>query len=320
MKFGLTLFTIVFSCSIWAQDIVQGNLWLSARAAEWSQSSRPMSLYVQGRGDEIQSYLLQHNGTYKHYFRGYHAVVLPENQVVDFLGQSFIDGYYTSSGYGQPLIDTSTVQTGARAIHQGVLPLPSAYSGKGVIMGIIDSGIDFNHPDFQDSIGNTRIISLWDQSRNLDTNRFPSYGYGEVYDSMDINAGNCPHVDPNSWGGHGTMVSGIAAGNGLSVPDTVADYRGYAYESPIIFVATDFGASNWDQTVADAVEYIYALADSLDMPCVINLSAGNYLGGHDGLDLPTLYIDSLVNAKSGRSFSCAAGNAGNVPLFMPMPV
>ena len=75
-------------------------------------------------------------------------------------------------------------------------------------------------------------------------------------------------------------------------------------------VKTDFNKPNWFATVADAVEYIFAMADLYEKPCVINASVGGYLGSHDGLDAPALMIDDLLLEKPGRLFVCAAGNSG----------
>ncbi|GAB4251885.1 MAG: hypothetical protein Kow0079_06180 [Vicingaceae bacterium] len=203
----------------------------------------------------------------------------------------------------QLLNDTMVYNNYIYDIHQGTSPLPSAYKGKNVVLGFIDTGIDINHPDFKDSLGNTRIYRIWDQADVFDGN---SYGYGTIWDSTAINNGSCTHIDPTSYFGHGTHVAGVAAGNG----NAVGKFIGAAPEATIIMVASDFNNSNWFGTLVDAVDYIYKVADSLGLPCVINASVGDYLGSHDGTDIPALMIDSLVNAKPGRAFVCAAGNAG----------
>ena len=131
----------------------------------------------------------------------------------------------------------------------------------------------------------------------------------------DINSGNCPHVDPNAHYGHGTMVSGIAVGNGNSVPDSIEDYSGYAYDADILVVSSDFNAMSWTQTVADGVDWIFSEAEKLGKPCVINISAGTYLGSHDGQDISALVIDSLIKERRGRAVVCAAGNAGGQAPF-----
>lgn len=192
------------------------------------------------------------------------------------------------------------------SVHLGYSPLTSGYTGKNVIFGFIDTGVDFMHPDFMDSAGNTRVLSIWDQSMAFDAVRTPpQYGYGQLWDSSDVNGGICLHVDDV---GHGTNVTGCGAGNGLAS----GTHKGAAPDANIVIVESDFNAVNWLATVADAVDYIYSYADSKGMPCVINASLGTYDGSHDGRDVAALYIDSLIRAKNGRLMVCAAGNSGNI--------
>ncbi|GIV29361.1 MAG: hypothetical protein KatS3mg028_0427 [Bacteroidia bacterium] len=82
------------------------------------------------------------------------------------------------------------------------------------MLGLIDSGIDFSHPDFQYSNGKTRIKYIWDQAVTGTVSPLP-FGYGQQWDSTSINNGTCTHNDLAYWG-HGTHVAGIAAGNGQS--------------------------------------------------------------------------------------------------------
>jgi subtilisin family serine protease len=118
------------------------------------------------------------------------------------------------------------------------------------------------------------------------------YGYGQEFSKASIDAGNAStHVDATA---HGTHVAGIATANG----DSLAPFKGAAPKSDIIAVSLDFNQSDdsWLSTIADAVDYIFHKADSLNKPCVINISAGTYIGSHDGLDLQAQAIDNLVKA------------------------
>jgi len=191
-------------------------------------------------------------------------------------------------------------------VHSGVSPLTQGYDGEGVIVGIIDSGIDFTHPDFKDSLGNTRILWIWDHNLAVASNTPPNYGYGQEFSAVDINAGNASaHVDYNA---HGTHVSGIAASNGRSHKE----YTGAAPKADIIAVSIDLANSQ----ISDAVNYIYDKADSAGKPCVINISLGDYLGSHDGKDLQAQTMDYLITAKAGRSVVAAAGNAGSTTIHI----
>lgn len=268
-----------------------------------------ISLFVDAPEQALKKYLQSINGTYKYAFRNYHHITVPASQIKSLAQQTFIK--HIDYHYQKPvaLNDSMRVKARVNQVHQGLAPLPQGYRGKGVIVGLIDDGIDFRHPDLQDSSGNTRVLAIWDQTQSFSVTRTPSrYGYGQQWDSTDINAGICTSVD-NS--GHGTTVTGTAAGNGLST----GTHAGVAPESWIVMVKSNFSLPNWEATVADAADYIYYLADSLQLPCVINASVGDYYGPHDGSDLPSQYIDSLVRAKRGRLFVAALGNSGTFPPY-----
>lgn len=212
------------------------------------------------------------------------------------------------AGNRQVLNDTMLSNNNVNPVHAGMTPLPQGYNGTGVVVGIIDTGIDFTHPDFKDSNGNTRIKHLWDQTQPAAANTPQPYAYGQEWDSAAIDSGSPTHTDLTYWG-HGTHVSGIAAGNGLAINK----YKGVAPNADIIMVALDFGNPNG---VADATEYIYSKAQAMGKPCVINASVGDYLGSHDGLNLEAQLINNLITAQNGRAFVAAAGNAGNYPYHL----
>lgn len=262
-----------------------------------------LSFFVQGNEQQIKQYLQQNKGTYKYAFRGYHHIAIPAEKVKDLSQQDFIS--YIDYHHQVPvaLNDSMRVKARVNQVHQGLAPLPQGYTGKNILIGLIDDGIDFNHPDFKDSSGNTRVMAIWDQTQTFDSTRTPAYGYGQVWDSTDINNGSCTSTETS---GHGTTVSGTAAGNGFST----GTHQGVAPDALIVMVKSNFSMPNWSATVADAADFIYHLADSLGLPCSINASVGDYYGTHDGTDLPSQYIDSLIKAKRGRLFSAALGNSG----------
>jgi subtilisin family serine protease len=203
--------------------------------------------------------------------------------------------------------DTMLINNNVVKIHQSFPPLKQKFDGEGTIIGIIDSGIDFSHPDFKDSLGNTRVLAIWDQNLSTNANTPSRYGYGQAFDSAAINSNNCPHDDPVNQFGHGSMVTGAAASNGLAT----GNFKGVAPNANIIVVASNFGSSNFLASIADATDYIYRIADSLGKPCVINASLGTYVGSHDGKDVAAQIIDGLIKAKRGRAFVAANGNAGD---------
>lgn len=193
-------------------------------------------------------------------------------------------------------------------IHAGTSGLGSSYTGKGVVMGIVDTGADFNHPDFRDASDVSRVVRFWDQTMPDDANSPQPYGYGFVWDSLSISNGTCTS---NDSGGHGSTVTGQAAGNGLANGQN----KGMAPEATLIIVKTNFNRSNWTLTVADACDYIFKVADTLGMPAVVNLSLGSYFGSHDGDDPASEMIETLLDEHPGRIVVAAAGNSGGLAAY-----
>jgi len=173
----------------------------------------------------------------------------------------------------------------------------SGATGTGVVVGMIDSGIDFDHPNFQNAQGNTRIAFLLDQITGIECT------------AATIDAGQCTEQDDPEALGHGTHTTGTAAGNGAAPDENGVSWThvGVAPESTIVFVKSDLKSDN----VVDALEYIFAKADALGLPAVVNMSFGTDIGAHDGTDPMEQAIDDLVTAKPGRAVVVAAGNSRN---------
>ncbi|MBA2613573.1 MAG: S8 family peptidase [Bacteroidetes bacterium] len=205
----------------------------------------------------------------------------------------------------QTMNDTMVVKNRIKPVKLGSLPLTMPYDGTGIVVGIIDSGTDFAHPDFKDSFGNSRIKFLWDQVQVTGSTIPQPYNYGIEWTDAQINANQCTHNDLPHFG-HGTHVCGIATGNGLAN----GTHEGVASKADIVVVALDFNSSG--PTIADAVQYIFSKATLLGKPCVINASVGGYYGSHDGTDLEAKLIQSMIQNVPGRVMVAAAGNAGNI--------
>lgn len=173
----------------------------------------------------------------------------------------------------------------------------SSRSGVGVVVGVIDTGVDLLHPAFTDATGRSRIIAVWDQDSS-DGRPPEGFGYGATCGTRMIRDGECPLSDHE---GHGTHVAGIAAGN--------RDLGGVAPDAEIVVVASDTFTR-----IADAVRYIVEVAEGRGMPAVINLSVGGHYGPHNGKTPLELFLDGYLG--KGRVLIGAAGNDGNDRLHI----
>lgn len=196
--------------------------------------------------------------------------------------------------------------------------LPQAYTGKDVVVGVMDIGFDLTHPNFYDSSANNyRIKCMWDHITN-DTLQ-SSFYVGRDYVGKDelLALG---HSFDGIEQTHGTHTLGIAAGSGYNSP-----YRGIAYESDICLVSNACGEdlplidslNIYKYTYAtDALgfKYMFDYADSVGKPCVISFSEGS---PQDFYGYDILYyaiLDSLMGP--GHIIVASAGNDGdNISYF-----
>ncbi len=183
-------------------------------------------------------------------------------------------------------------------------------TGKGIIVGMVDSGLDLANEDFQDDEGKTRVLYLWDQLDNVGPHP-PGYDYGTGWTKNDIDQGICRQKDTN---GHGTKIAGIAAGNGKATGNGVPQYTyvGVAPEADLILVNTDLSNNS---KVTDAILYIGNKAKELGKPWVANLSLGAIYGPRDGTSPFEQIIYGITNQDLGRGkvIVVAAGNEGYDP-------
>jgi hypothetical protein len=194
----------------------------------------------------------------------------------------------------------------------------SSPAGAGVLIGIVDTGIDLAHADFRNSDGTTRIVSLWDQTSAAGSPP-AGFDYGSEWNAAAIDAGTVPSVDEL---GHGTHVAGIAAGNGRGgvAGLDAGKYVGVAPLATLCIVKLDFldPAGPTAAEVADGVAYVFAKAAALGMPAVVNLSLGSHEGPHDG----TSPFDEMLSSMEGpgRIVVAAAGNEGSTAIHSRVDV
>lgn len=229
---------------------------------------------------------------------------LSQEELISLSGTKEFSALYFEYAPPTLLDDSARFMHQVDAVHAGLYPLPEGYTGKDVIIGVVDAGLDHNHPDFFDENGIKRLIRYWDHSVVNPTNPPQPYNYGQFWSRQDILSGTITSTETTV--GHGTTVTGIAAGNGFGNGRN----KGFAPDCDIIAVKSDFSLPNWTLTIADACDFIFKVADTLGKTAVVNLSLGAYLGSHDAKDPAGQAIDAMLDAKPGRIVVCAAGNSG----------
>lgn len=250
---------------------------------------------------------------------GYAVVTLPQEELERFSDRPQVEFMEMPKRLYFQLLQ-GTEASCVRSVQREIGSEPGL-SGRGVLMGIVDSGVDYRHPDFCNEDGTSRILRLWDQSAR-GTEGSPPEGYflGAEYTKEDIdralalpeNEGNLI-VPQQDLSRHGTSVLGIAAGNGRASGGV---YRGVAYESGIIAVKLGTPRENsFPRTteLMQGIDYLVRQALALKMPMAINLSFGNNYGSHRGDSLLETYLSNVSNV--GRTAICVGtGNNGNDSL------
>ena len=219
----------------------------------------------------------------------------------------------------QPENTRGVASTGAPRLRVGVpgdYDPTKGFTGAGVIVGDVDTGVDWTHGDFLNPDGTTRILYLWDTSVNTagkdPETLFGMTGldYGTVWTKAEIDGGLCTEYDPPSGGGHGTHTLGTATGNG----GATGNYTGMAPNAGIVFVK---GLDPY------GVEFVFEMASRMGRPAVVNNSWGiswltyGPLYGYvdifpgDGTDEYSQYFNYLTAVyPKGKIIVKSAGNNG----------
>lgn len=210
--------------------------------------------------------------------------------------------------------------TGVDKIHQG-LGLPQAYTGKGVICGIVDSGLDPNHINFKDENGNSRLGFLSYLKVNSNATSADDAVIQKFYNRDEIK--NFTTDDRTTY--HGTHTLGIMAGGyrgvakvasadalgNVTIGEEENPYYGVAYDADIAAACGDL----MDMIIAYGVDYILQYAKYEKKPCVINLSIGSNGGAHDGKGVINQFFDECV--KQENAIIClSAGNEGDMKIAL----
>lgn len=242
---------------------------------------------------------------------GYAVIVIREEKIDELTGlpeAEFVEkpkSLYFQTDVGRQVSCVDPVQSE-----------PYSLTGKGCLIGVVDSGIDYENPDFRNEDGSTRIVSIWDQSAE----GTPPFGYarGAEYTREQINAAlsekssgkTQENLLTRDISGHGTAVAGIAAGNGRG--SAGRRYRGMAPDSELIIVKMGTPRPNGFPRTTElmtGVDYVVRKALELRMPVAVNISFGNTYGSHDGTSLVERFLNDI--SETWKNVICiGSGNEG----------
>lgn len=192
---------------------------------------------------------------------------------------------------------------------------PFFLEGEGTLVAILDSGIDYQHPDFQNPDGTTRIEYLWDQTLP----GIPPEGFfrGREFTKEEINvalaassAAEAYNLVPSrDISGHGTFVAGIAAGNGNAGGPS---YAGVAPKAGLLVVKLGTpkeGGFPRTTELMEGLSYVLRKAEALGRPVAVNVSIGNSYGSHTGTSLLETYFNQMTGWYQ-NVISVGSGNEG----------
>lgn len=225
------------------------------------------------------------------------------------------------TGREAPFDPSALIESGIRSL-QGA---PLYLRGRNVLVAIIDTGVNFALPQFRDTLGQSRILAMWDQNEG-GTNPAPEgYFYGSEYTREDINAAlatGLPYdtIPSRDESFHGTIMAGLAAGS--EVPET--GYIGAAPDADILVVKLKpckeylrryyripDGVTAFQETdIMLALKYVNSFARAFSRPLVICLGLGTNLGDHSGNNFLATYMNKISGEKSRAIVTCG-GNEGN---------
>lgn len=275
----------------------------------FNEESRRWELIVKYNGDlgKFRSELIQ----IEELIAGYAIVTLPENLIEAFTNLDEVE--YVEK---PKRLYFATLQGKRASCIPGVTLRDPFLTGRGVLVAVIDSGIDYQNPEFIDRDG-SRILYLWDQtlipSENTGTSP-AGFTKGVEFDKTEIDealkSGHPERIVPSyDTSGHGTSVAAIAAAGG-NIQE--GRFQGVAPESELIVVKLGSPIPDSFPRTTElmrALTYVVQKAVELGRPVAINLSFGNTYGSHDGTSLLERFIDNV--SEIGKAVICAgSGNEG----------
>ena len=273
--------------------------------------------FVAFSGDEERALLENKGCTVLAESGGVLIVDIPIRRVMELASDSRIERIEAEPA-GEIQLDSVSLQVDANPVYMG-RGLPQAFTGEGVVAGIVDVGFDFSHPTFWSSDGTLRVSRFWDMLA-----RKSSYRYGGAVYENQSSIKKISHSRDAIYLNHGTHVLGIEAGSGVD-----SNYCGLAPGADICAVAcyVDDDAAWLADSISEnlrnetnkalAFKYIFDYASSVNKPCVVNFSISSSSTFFENSRLGLRFMESLTGA--GRILVCAAGNSGNAYRHVQKP-
>ncbi|MBW2527570.1 MAG: S8 family serine peptidase, partial [Deltaproteobacteria bacterium] len=200
--------------------------------------------------------------------------------------------------------------------------------GTGVVVGIIDTGLDVTHPDFLHPDGSSRVAWMMIGGEPLHIHPELEQRYGctdpaqspcAILSAAEIDERLSNAVDgdePTDRTGHGTHVASTAAGNGGVLPGLEPRFVGVAPGATLIVAAPSPSNEFSDPAILNSARFVFELADAMNMPAVVNVSLGSDFGPHDGTSALEKGLAAMVGPRApGHALVVAAGNSGDLYRF-----
>ncbi|BCJ97831.1 S8 family peptidase [Anaerocolumna chitinilytica] len=263
--------------------------------------------------------LINSNKTVNSINSNYAVYYLPASELTIDSTQKF--GYqYIPKCYGLMNISSNEASGVSRVRSEPGLEL----RGQGVLVGFIDTGIEYTNPVFRYADDTTRIVSIWDQG--IDSDKYPKdFYYGTEYSQLEINTAllaNDPYrvVPSRDENGHGTMLAGIAAGGDAVDPL----FSGVAPDTEIVVVKLKEAKQNikdffripsgvvcyQENDIMFGIQYLVNVAEQLDRPIAICIGVGSSQGAHEGEGVICHFLNDICKIP-GKAIVVAGGNEGN---------
>lgn len=263
----------------------------------YNQITNSWELIVKYNGD--LTFVESLGGTYEELILGYAILVIPEEKISELVQRPEIEFVEMPKRLYYSLLESKRVS----CVFQ-LTTIPYELSGKNVLVGVIDSGLDMTDKDFQKEDGTTRVKYFYDQTTHRE------WSEQEINEAL-VRQRNGMESEtlPIDVSGHGTAVTKIAAGNGNGSGER---FRGVAYESDFIIVKLGTSVNDsFPRTtqLMSGLTYVVKKAVEMNLPIAINLSFGNTYGSHDGTSILERFMDNV--SEIGRCVICVgSGNEG----------